>query len=141
MFGDAGKHARSAVGMANLPLNFAVEVKLDRVGCFTYSPEEDTRACQYEDSVSPELKQERYNELMLLQTSISQVKLQELTAMELDVLVEERVDENMYIGRTVFDAPEVDGVFYLTTKVDPVNTIVRARVTDSTEYDLFGEMI
>ena len=122
-------------------LNFAAEVKLDRVGCFTYSPEEDTRACQYEDSVPPELKQERYNELMLLQTSISQVKLQELTAMELDVLVEERVDENMYIGRTVFDAPEVDGVFYLTTKVDPVNTIVRARVTDSTEYDLFGEMI
>jgi len=121
--------------------DFAGAMKLDRVGCFTYSPEDDTRGCRLEDTVAQETKQERYDAIMSLQRDISQEKLEQMTGMELDVLVEERVDENMYIGRTAYDAPEVDGVFYLTAKIDPVNTIVRARVTDSTEYDLFGEMI
>ena len=122
-------------------LDFVSAMKIDRIGCFTYSPEDDTRACMLEDTVAQETKQERYDAIMSLQRSISQEKLEQMTGMELDVLVEERVDENMFIGRTEFDAPEVDGVFYLTAKIDPVNTIVRARVTDSAEYDLFGEMI
>ncbi len=122
-------------------LDFVSAVKLDRIGCFTYSPEDDTAACKLEDSVPQEVKQERYDTIMSLQREVSQENLEKMTGMELDVLVEEKVGENIYIGRTEFDAPEVDGVFYLTAKIDPVNTIVRARVTDSAEYDLFGEMI
>lgn len=122
-------------------LDFVSSVRLDRVGCFTYSPEDDTRASLLEDSVPQEAKQERYDAIMSLQREISKEKLEQMTGIELDVLVEEKVDQNMYVGRTRFDAPEVDGVFYLTADVDPVNTIVRARVTDSAEYDLFGEMI
>ncbi|NLV68756.1 MAG: 30S ribosomal protein S12 methylthiotransferase RimO [Spirochaetes bacterium] len=122
-------------------IDFISTMKLDRVGCFTYSPEDDTRACMLEDTVAQQIKQERYDRIMSLQREISRQKLEMMTGMELDVLVEERVDENMYTGRTAFDAPEVDGVFYLTADIDPVNTIVRARVTDTTEYDLFGEII
>lgn len=122
-------------------LDFVSVMKLDRIGCFTYSPEDDTRAQMFDDNVSQQEKQERYDAIMSLQRIISQEKLEQMTGMELEVLVEEKVDENMYIGRTAFDAPEVDGVFYLTAKIDPVNTIVRAKVTDSAEYDLFGEMI
>ena len=57
------------------------------------------------------------------------------------ITVEEKYDDKTYIGRTKYDAPEVDGVFYLTADENRVNTIVRARVTDSVEYDLIGEML
>ncbi len=56
-----------------------------------------------------------------------------------DVLVEERLDETTFIGRSEFDAPEVDGIFYLTARNADIKTIIRARVTGSTEYDLMGE--
>lgn len=122
-------------------IDFISAMKLDRIGCFAYSSEDGTRACMLEDTVAQQIKQERYDSIMLIQREISRQKLEMMTGMELDVLVEERVDESMYIGRTAFDAPEVDGVFYLTANIDPVNTIVRARVTDTTEYDLFGEIV
>lgn len=122
-------------------MQFLHGFRLDRVGCFIYSPEEGTRAVRLEDSVPAELKQERYDSIMTLQKSVSQEKLRKMTGVELDVLVEEEVDKNTYIARTIYDAPEVDGVFYLTADVNPVNNIVRARVTDSIEYDLIGEII
>jgi len=122
-------------------MDFLRACRLDRVGCFTYSPEEDTRAAMLEDSVPDEEKIARYDALMDIQKSISMEKMKEMTGQELDVLVEEQVDDSTYIGRTRFDAPEVDGVFYLTAKVNPVNRIIRARVTDSIEYDLIGEML
>jgi len=68
---------------------------------------------------------------MMLQADISSEKLAEKIGRELDVLVEEKIDDNTYIGRTEADAPEVDGVFYLTADENRVNSIVRARVTDS----------
>ncbi len=122
-------------------VDFIVSARLDRVGAFTYSAEDDTAACLLEDNVPAELKQERYDELMSVQRNISHEKLKSMEGMELDVLVEEKVDDNTYIGRTRYDAPEVDGVFYLTADIDPVNNIVRAKVTDSIEYDLIGEII
>jgi len=53
-------------------------------------------------------------------------------------LVEEKLDNETYIGRSEYDAPEVDGFFYLTADTIPINSIVRALVIDSTEYDLVG---
>ena len=72
---------------------------------------------------------------------ISSEKLSSYIGTVMDVLVEDRIDEKTYVGRTKYDAPEVDGVFYLTADINRVNTIVRARVTDSVEYDLIGEII
>jgi len=122
-------------------LDFINEARLDKVGCFIFSPEDDTAAADMADDVNPEIKQERFDALMSLQMRISEEKLQAMIGSEVDVLVEEKIDEQTYIGRTPFDAPEVDGVFYLTSASDRVNSIVRARITDSYEYDLIGEIL
>lgn len=122
-------------------LSFIKKARLDKVGCFTYSPEEDTKASFLRDSISPKEKERRVGELMAIQMEISSEKLASYIGTVMDVLVEDRIDEKTYVGRTKYDAPEVDGVFYLTADINRVNTIVRARVTDSVEYDLIGEII
>ncbi|HNX23341.1 MAG TPA: 30S ribosomal protein S12 methylthiotransferase RimO [Spirochaetota bacterium] len=122
-------------------LSFIKTAKLDKVGCFIYSPEEGTAASELPDTLSADDKNRRLDELMSIQADISREKLNEKIGIELDVLVEEKIDDNTYIGRTESDAPEVDGVFYLTAAENRVNQIVRARVTDSVEYDLIGVMI
>jgi len=122
-------------------MSFIKAARLDKVGCFTYSPEEGTDASNMPDTVSAEEKSRRLDELMSLQAEISKEILNEKIGLELDVLIEEKIDDKTYIGRTEFDAPEVDGVFYLTSDKNMVNKIVRARVTDSFEYDLIGVLI
>ncbi len=122
-------------------LSFIQKARLDKVGCFTYSPEEDTKASFLRDSISPKEKDRRVSELMALQMEISSEKLASYIGTDVEVLVEDKIDEKTYVGRTRYDAPEVDGVFYLTADVNRINNIVRARVTDSVEYDLIGEII
>ncbi len=122
-------------------ISFLETVKLDKVGCFTYSPEEDTRSFKLDDDVSSEVKTQRYDRLMSVQREISFENLQKMIGKQLEVIIESRIDDNTYVGRTVYDAPEVDGVFYLTVSAEPKHIIVRAVVTDAVEYDLIGEMI
>ncbi|PKL17474.1 MAG: 30S ribosomal protein S12 methylthiotransferase RimO [Spirochaetae bacterium HGW-Spirochaetae-5] len=122
-------------------MSFIKTARLDKVGCFTYSPEEGTDASNLPDTISPEEKSRRLDELMTVQAEISREKLNEKIGLELDVLVEEKLDDKTYIGRTESDAPEVDGVFYLTADENRVNNIVRVRVTDSFEHDLIGVLI
>ena len=119
-------------------LRFVNEHALDRVGVFCYSQEEGTRACRLSDDVPDELKHERYDLLMASQQAVSQEKLKSMIGTVVDVLVEEAVDRETYIGRTMYDAPEVDGIFYLTGKGIQINEIIQARVTDSIDYDLMG---
>ena len=64
--------------------------------------------------------------------------MERLIGQTVRVLVEERIDEATWAGRTEYDAPEVDGIFYLTGADLSINSIVKARVTDSTEYDASG---
>jgi len=122
-------------------MDFIREARLDRVGAFIYSPEEDTAACGLPGRVPEKVSRKRYEELMRVQKEISEERLSGLVGTEVDVLVEERYDEETLIGRSEFDAPEVDGIFYLTAAEDGSNPIVRARVTDSIEHDLIGEII
>ena len=122
-------------------LSFLSEAKLDRVGAFTYSEEEDTVAAELDNMISEEIKIERYNKLMELQRDISIASLQSMIGETVSVIVEEKIDDNNYIGRTEFDAPDVDGIFYLTATEIELNTIVKATVTDSIEYDLLGELV
>ncbi|HPI91087.1 MAG TPA: 30S ribosomal protein S12 methylthiotransferase RimO [Spirochaetota bacterium] len=121
-------------------LEFIEDAHLDRVGAFTYSPEENTKAALLPGKVSQKVKSNRLGKLMALQQEISGSKLREMIGRELEVLIEERVDETTYIGRTQYDAPEVDGIFYLTGMGVMINSIVRAQVTDAIEYDLFGKL-
>ncbi|MBP7737212.1 MAG: 30S ribosomal protein S12 methylthiotransferase RimO [Spirochaetes bacterium] len=120
---------------------FIEEAILDRVGAFTYSPEEGTRAWELNDPVPAEIKNERYHRLMAIQQEISARKLAAMDGAIVPVLVEERIDEATWAGRSIYDAPEVDGIFYLTARDAAVNSIVKVRVTGSTEYDLIGEII
>lgn len=120
---------------------FLTTVRLDRVGCFTYSKEDGTRAALLGDDVPEEVKVERYGILMETQREISEKRLNELIGTELEVLIEEQVDQGSWLGRSEYDAPEVDGIFYLTAGNVSIRSIIRARVTDATEYDLIGVLI
>lgn len=126
----------------NLLLQFLEAAQLDKVGAFVYSPEEGTRAFHMSEQVAGRTAKLRYNKLMKAQQKISSAKLQDRIGAATEVLVEERISESEYMGRTPADAPEVDGVFYLTSKrkIKP-NDIVKARITGSLEYDLIGEQI
>jgi ribosomal protein S12 methylthiotransferase len=122
-------------------ISFLEEARLDRVGAFRYSPEEGTGAAGLPGEVPESVSEERYNRLMEIQQAISSEKLQEMVGRTVKVLVEEKIGNDTYLCRTEFDAPEVDGIFYLTAEREPVNPIVRALVTDSVEYDLFGDYL
>lgn len=125
----------------NILMDFVQSAQLDKVGVFMYSAEEGTQAYSFGDSVSKAIKKQRYNKLMKLQQKISQQQLQKTIGHTVQVLIEEKVDEHNYIGRTQYDAPEIDGVFFLTASNAAVNNIVSAEVTDTLEYDRIGEMI
>lgn len=122
-------------------MSFLEEARIDRAGAFTYSPEEGTRAWDLGDAVPDRTKKERYGRLMGVQQAISSRKLESMIGDTVRVLVEERSGEGSWIGRTEYDAPEVDGIFYLTGDVAAVNSLVTARVTGSMEHDLVGEVL
>ena len=120
---------------------FLRAASLDRVGAFMYSAEEGTQAYRLGDTVPKGVKKERYQRLMNAQREISSRRLESMIGTVVDVLIEERIDRFTWAGRTMYDAPEVDGVFYLTASHAALNEMVRARVTGATEYDLIGEAV
>ncbi len=121
-----------------LLLDFLSQAQLDRVGCFPYSPVEGAAANQLADQIPEEIKQERFHRFMQLQQSISTQKLQNKIGKTLSVLIDE-VDEEGAIGRSMADAPEIDGVVYLNEeKYVKVGDIVQVNIEHSDEYDLWG---
>lgn len=121
-----------------LLLDFLSQAQLDRVGCFPYSPVEGAAANQLADQILEEIKQERFHRFMQLQQSISTQKLQNKIGKTLSVLIDE-VDEEGAIGRSMADAPEIDGVVYLNEEKDvKVGDIVQVNIEHSDEYDLWG---
>lgn len=119
-------------------MEFIREAKLERVGCFAYSREEGTRAFRMGDTVPGRTKRARVRKLMETQQRISREKMRAMVGQSVEVLVEEHLGGDQWLGRSEFDAPEVDGIFFLTAKGASLNTIVRAEVTDAVEYDLIG---
>jgi ribosomal protein S12 methylthiotransferase len=122
-------------------ISFLREAALDKVGAFIYSKEDGTRAAALPGKVSASVAKKRYARLMETQRQISLEKLNAMIGETVNVIVEEQIDETTYAGRSEFDAPEVDGIFYLTSKKSILNSIVKAVVTDAVEYDLIGEYI
>ena len=128
-------------------LDWLTEAQLDRVGCFQYSPVEGAPANDLDlEPVPDAIKQERWERFMAHQQQISAARLQAKVGREIEVLVDEITDEGP-IGRSAADAPEIDGMVFLDVsglkserELAP-GEIVRARVTNADEYDLWAEVI
>ncbi len=124
-------------------MEFEDEMEFDRLGVFTYSPEEDTPAAGMPDQIPEEIKEERQAELMELQQEIAFDQAEEMIGREVLVMIEGKVaDEDAYVGRTYRDAPNVDGLIFIHTEEELMSgDFVKVRVTQALEYDLIGEMI
>ena len=124
-------------------LEFIDTMEFDRLGVFTYSPEEDTPAASFENQIPEEVKLDRKDELMEMQQEVAFDLAKEMEGRELAVMVEGKVaDENAYVARTYKDAPGVDGYLFINTDKTLVSgDFVRVRVTGAHEYDLTGEII
>ncbi|QVQ25787.1 30S ribosomal protein S12 methylthiotransferase RimO [Achromobacter deleyi] len=122
-------------------LDWMQEAQLDRVGCFQYSPVEGAPANLLDNPVPDDVKQDRWERFMALQQSISTARLAMKVGREIDVLIDE-VDEDGAVGRSSGDAPEIDGCVYVSSeKPLKAGDMVRARVTDSDEYDLWADAL
>ncbi len=122
---------------------FVKEMKFDRLGCFAYSPEEDTLAAVMPNQVPEQVKQDRLDLIMNSQMEISAGKNAEKVGKTVTVLVEGYDDYiKCYFGRSEADAPEIDGkVFFFATRPLNFGEFVNVVINDSIEYDLLGEMI
>ncbi len=122
--------------------SFVDEMEFDRLGVFTYSPEEDTPAAEMPDQIAEEEKELRRKEIMLLQQEIAFEKAEAMVGQVLPVMVEGRLpDEGVIVARTYMDAPGIDGNVFIETDRDFYSgTITNVRITGSNEYDLIGEL-
>ncbi len=123
-------------------VQFVRECGFDRLGVFAYSQEEDTPAAVLPDQIPEEIKEARRDEIMELQQDIVFDKCEAMTGRVLDVMIEGKAaDENVYVGRTYMDAPDVDGLIFVPAQEELMSgDFVRVRVTGALEYDLIGEM-
>ncbi|MBQ4794959.1 30S ribosomal protein S12 methylthiotransferase RimO [Pectobacterium versatile] len=122
-------------------LDFLKEAKLDRVGCFKFSPVEGAAANELPDQVPEEVKEERFHRFMQLQQAISTQRLQDKIGREVLVLIDE-IDEEGAIGRSMADAPEIDGAVYLNGETGvKVGDIVKVKIEHADEYDLWGSRV
>ena len=121
---------------------FVDEMEFDRLGVFTYSPEEDTPAAEMPNQIDEEVKKDRQAELMELQQEISLDKGNDKIGQRLLVMIEGKVaDENAYVGRTYADAPNVNGYIFVNTgELLMSGDFARVVVTGALEYDLIGEL-
>jgi len=120
---------------------FLEDVRLDRVGIFTYSHEENTSAYDLPDTLSAEEKEARAQEVMEVQQEISYEKNQDKVGKEFKVIVD-KLEAGRYLGRTEFDSVEVDNeVIIQADKELPIGDFVNVRITKAYDYDLEGEVI
>lgn len=122
-------------------LDFLQHAKLDRVGCFKYSPVEGAAANQLPDQVPEDIKEDRFHRLMQLQQRISKQRLQEKIGTIQPVIIDE-IDEEGAIGRSIADAPDIDGVVYLNGENQlKQGDIVNVKIEHTDEYDMWGQII
>ncbi|NLS52570.1 30S ribosomal protein S12 methylthiotransferase RimO [Hafnia alvei] len=121
-------------------LDFLSEAKLDRVGCFKFSPVEGATANELADQVPEEVKEERFHRFMQLQQQISAQRLKDKIGLTLPVIIDE-VDEEGAIGRSMADAPEIDGAVYLNGATAlKIGDVVNVTIENVDEYDMWGSV-
>ena len=124
-------------------MEFVDEMEFERLGVFTYSPEEDTPAATMPDQIDEEVKEDRQADIMELQQEIVFDQAEDMIGKEVLVMIEGKVaDENAYVGRTYRDAPNVDGLIFVNTDEELMTgDFAKVKVTGAAEYDLIGELI
>ena len=124
-------------------MEFVDEMEFDRLGVFTYSPEEDTPAADMPEQIEESVKEDRQAELMELQQDIAFDKAEDMVGSEVLMMVEGKVaDENVYVGRTYKDAPNVDGLIFVHTDAELITgDFAKVKVAGALEYDLIGELM
>lgn len=123
-------------------VEFVEREKFARLGVFTYSQEENTAAGEIENQIDEELKDERLDAIMRRQIDISLAWNREKVGKIFEVLVEERDEDGSYIGRTRYDAPEIDNSVIFTSEQElSAGDIVNVKITDAFDYDLVGIMV
>ena len=124
-------------------MEFVDTMEFDRLGVFTYSPEEDTPAANMPNQVDEDVKEDRQAELMELQQEIAFELAENKIGQEVMVMIEGKVaDENAYVGRTYMDAPNVDGLIFVETDEEMMSgDFAKVKVTGALEYDLIGEIM
>jgi ribosomal protein S12 methylthiotransferase len=121
-------------------LDFVAESKFDRLGAFTYSPEENTSAFELEDNVSEEVKVERLNRLMDLQGQISLEKNEARIGNTYKVIIDRKEGKD-YFGRTEYDSPEVDNEVIITPKDNlKIGEFYQVKIIGADSFDLIGEI-
>ena len=120
--------------------DFVKEMRFERLGCFTYSHEENTTAYQLEDNVPEEVKLARANEIMEIQSQISWELNQEKVGKTFRCLID-RKEGNHFVGRTEYDSPDVDNEVLIDAKkyYVKIGDFVDVKIIDATDYDLYGE--
>ena len=121
-------------------IDFIQQAKLDRVGCFQYSPVEGAKANELKNPLPEHIKEERFHRFMQVQAAISAEKLAAKVGSHQTVLVD-NITENEIVARSTSDAPEIDGLVYLPlTEGVNVGDFLQAKIVDSDDYDLYGEL-
>lgn len=127
---------------------FIKETRFERLGAFIYSREEDTPAYEYKNQIPDAVKRKRLEKIMKLQQEISRQINRQWLNKRLEVLIEEKNNDGLYVGRTQYDAPEVDGIVYVKAKeAMPASRqtkpgdFLKVKINDTMEYDLAGEAI
>ena len=132
-------------------LGFIGDVRFERLGAFIYSREEGTQAYNFENQIPEKIKMERFDTLMIQQQNISQDVNKNFLGKTIDVLIDEKEEDaypalirrgGVYLGRSQYDAPEVDGQIYVDSKKAlNVGDFVKVEITDTLEYDLVGKAL
>ena len=121
--------------------DYIKDIKFERLGAFAYSREEDTPADKLPNHIEDELKEKRQVEIMKIQEELSKEKCKQFIGKKMDVLIEEYVEDNLYIGRTYMDSPEIDGIVYVDSEGSlNEGEFVKVIIRDALEYDLIGDV-
>ena len=124
-------------------VDFIQRVQFDRLGVFAYSQEENTPAGQREDQVLPEVREQRRERIMLIQQDISKSRQQRWVERIVTVMLEQKLPDGRWMGRTEGDAPEIDGQVYITGTQSSlhVGDMIKVRILEADSYDLMGVVV
>ena len=122
-------------------IEFIKEVKFDKLGVFAYSREEGTAADKLPNHLEQEVKEQRRDRVMMVQQGISQEVNQKRVGKVYEVLIEEQIENNVYVGRTQGDAEEIDSIVYVKSHTQlHVGDFVNVKINTALEYDLMGDI-
>ena len=127
----------------NKMLNFVKEYKIDKLGCFAYSKEDNTLAAKMKNQIAKKVKEERKNKIMEIQQNISKEIMNNKIGNTYEVILENITEDGKYfIARSYMDVPEEDGVIFIKYNENyGLNEYVECKIIDAYEYDLVGEFI